>query len=156
MIFEFGNYIIDVDVGKTREYYENPHTAQRMCTCAGCRNFAEYAKICTDALRNFMASLGLDIEKPYEVYSINETDDGRLLYGGWWHLVGRVVRTDYRIAALSDGMKAILYDAYCVTEDFKVTFAEGIPSPMPPDFPTPHFTMEITATVPIILDEARE
>ncbi len=156
MIFELGNYIIDVDVEKTREYYVNPETAPRPCTCTGCRNFREYAKNCPDTLRDFTVSLGIDIEKPYEVYGINETGDGKLLYGGWWHLCGTVIKTDYRIGALDDGTSAILYDAYRVTEDFSVTFSDEMLAPMPRDFPTPRFTMEITATLPMLTDEVRD
>ncbi len=145
MIFTFGNCKIDIDVEKTRAFYE---TYAYSCTCDACRNFVKYAGNCPDTLRDWFAALGLDVAKPGEVYGLGEPENGRLPYGGWWHLCGTVLATDYRTEETGEGYNAILYDAYPVTEEWGVTFHDqchGVPA----GFPEPRIQMEVTASVPV-------
>ncbi len=144
MIFTFGNCTIDVDVEKTKAFYE---TYTYSCTCDACRNFINYAESSPDALRAWFADLGLDIGKPGEVYDLWKTENGRRMYGGWWHLCGTVLTTDYRTEDSGEGYGMILYDAYPVTAEFRVTFHDKCHC-VPEGFPNPRIQMEVTAYVP--------
>lgn len=39
MIFQFGQFEIDVDVNRTREFYKKMENVSKGCNCTGCRNF---------------------------------------------------------------------------------------------------------------------
>ena len=39
MIFQFGEYKIDVDAEKTRQFYDRAKTVSEECQCDGCLNF---------------------------------------------------------------------------------------------------------------------
>ncbi len=146
MIFEFGKYIIDVDIEKTREFYRSYTYG---CTCGGCKNFKEFAEICSDELKNWFNMLGLEVGKPSEVFVNNEEDDNKLFYGGWWHLCGKVIKTDRHTEALENGYNAIVSEGYAVTEDFEVSFHDECHC-VPKDFPLPRIQMEISAKIPNI------
>ena len=141
MIFEFGKYIIDVDVEKTREFYRYYTYG---CTCDGCKNFRKYAEICPDALKKWFEMLGLEIGKPSEVFYINEEDENKLFYGGWWHLCGKVINTDRHTEILENGTKAIVSEGYYVTENFNVSFHNEC-NCVPWNFPKPCIQIDISA-----------
>lgn len=39
MIFKFGQYKVDIDVEKTKNFYENAEPVSKSCSCDGCLNF---------------------------------------------------------------------------------------------------------------------
>ena len=41
MVFEFGQYTVDVDVARTREFYRNARRIDQDCHCDGCRNYVK-------------------------------------------------------------------------------------------------------------------
>ncbi len=147
MIFTFGKPKIDVDIAKTREFYERPTTPCGFCGCADCRNFEEYAKTAPAELREWFRALGLNICNPGEVYSLFEEKDGLLMYGGWWHLCGEIIETN-RLGKQSEN------DGYDVTENFKVSFHDKC-NCVPHDFPKPVIQMEIEAFIPILSQGSR-
>ena len=49
MIFEFGTFKVDVDVERTRRFYETVDD-QLGCECAGCRNFRKAYPLLPDAV----------------------------------------------------------------------------------------------------------
>ena len=96
MIFTFGNTVLDVDVEKTRDYYESAlaRTPGKKCSCAGCQNFDSAILRAPEAVQVFLRSLGIDPQKPCEVFGLagEPEGDGTYLYGGWYHAVGSVVK----------------------------------------------------------------
>ncbi len=66
MIFEFGRYKVDVDVEKTKHFYENAQTVSKGCSCDGCQNFEQAAVILPQSVRRFFTNLGVDVRKVSE------------------------------------------------------------------------------------------
>ena len=67
-----------MDIEKTRRYYEDLKE-EDFCDCDSCRNFRTQIKETYPDLAEYLGSMGIDIEKPYETWSV-EAGDGELLY----------------------------------------------------------------------------
>lgn len=39
MILKFNQYVIDIDIDKTRRFYQTAENIAYGCNCSGCRNF---------------------------------------------------------------------------------------------------------------------
>ncbi len=96
MIFHLTNFILDVDVERTRAFYERtdvPTTSQG-CSCEGCQNFDKAILTVPATVTEFLQSLGIDPQKPIEAYSVTgeREPDGTILYNGWYHVCGKVVQ----------------------------------------------------------------
>ena len=52
MLFEFGPYKADIDVYKTKLFYEKHGLAAGGCDCDGCRNFARAAETLPQPVRS--------------------------------------------------------------------------------------------------------
>ena len=63
MIFQFGEYKIDVDVEKTRQFYDRAKTVSEGCQCDGCLNFERAVDKLPQNIRDFFSALGVDIKK---------------------------------------------------------------------------------------------
>ena len=98
MIFIFGNNVIDVDVEKTRAFYKSSFatTPKQDCRCEGCQNFDAAILQAPPSVLDFLKSLGIDPQKPCEVFGLfDEPDEDKTyLYGGWYHVVGRMIKRE--------------------------------------------------------------
>lgn len=56
----------DVDIEKTRSYYER---LDGLCDCAMCRNFYSNQQLILKELREFLEQFGIDVAKPIEQWS---------------------------------------------------------------------------------------
>ena len=63
MIFQFGEYKIDVDVEKTRQFYDRAKTVSEECQCDGCLNFERAVDKLPQNIRDFFSALGVDMKK---------------------------------------------------------------------------------------------
>lgn len=63
-------YVFEVDVQRTREYYER----HSLCECVCCRNYYAQVKERLPELDSFLSELGVDVSRPDEAMSI-ENDD---------------------------------------------------------------------------------
>lgn len=89
MIFEQGVYRLDVDVERTRVFYEaEPGIC---CTCAGCRNFAALGERMPERIGGFLRQFGLDPGKPVEMSAVVAPDRNSVFYDGWYHICGRIL-----------------------------------------------------------------
>ena len=59
------DYVFDVDVEKTKEYY----SSKTLCDCDECRNFYCQAENTFPKLKNFLLDFGIDIARPEEIHS---------------------------------------------------------------------------------------
>ena len=59
------DYVFDVDVEKTKEYY----SSKTLCDCDECRNFYCQAENAFPKLKNFLLDFGIDIARPDEICS---------------------------------------------------------------------------------------
>ena len=62
-----------MDVTKTKEYYSD-YWRKDACTCVYCQNLADEIKAAYPELTEFLASFGVNIERPFErITRSNET-----------------------------------------------------------------------------------
>ena len=89
MIFEFGDYILDIDVEKTRAFYAAAPLND--CDCDGCVNFRLAADSFPAEVKEFFEKLGADPKKAAELMVWVAEDGGKSLwYGGFYHLCGSI------------------------------------------------------------------
>ena len=90
MIFEFGDYTLDIDVEKTRAFYDAAPTND--CDCDGCVNYRMAADSFPAEVKEFFEALGADPKKAAELMVWAAEDGGRSLwYGGFYHLCGKIL-----------------------------------------------------------------
>jgi hypothetical protein len=76
---------MNVNIEKTKKYYHSIDS-KSLCDCNYCKNY--YAQIKADypAVASYLASLGIDIEKPFDVSPL-EPENGILEYCACWYIV---------------------------------------------------------------------
>lgn len=155
MEIRFGPYVLEVDIQKTRSFYQNANNVSAGCSCQGCRNYEKAAEILPDEVKQFFDALGVDIKKPAEVYVNMVNDDGLLLYGGFYHLCGRLLGGESAWVPDKSNKKAFYWDkskTYSVSKDLQVSFKEDR-SLVEGGFPEPVLQMDIEANIPWVLEE---
>lgn len=90
MIFEQGVYRLDVDVERTRAFYDTE--AGICCTCAGCRNFAALRNRIPQEIASFLGQLGIDPMKPTDMSAVYAPDKNSVFYDGWYHICGSILK----------------------------------------------------------------
>jgi hypothetical protein len=145
---ELGRWVIDVDIIETQKFYERYIYTYEVCSCLYCKNYFHACKSFPRDIRDFFNSLGLQPEKGSEVYKINKNDDRTYLYGGFYHIVGRLISTN------DPGFNApkSSLDVVDLTSDFKFGFTTDL-ALVPEGFPQPVLQLEIYINVPWVLDE---
>lgn len=154
----FGQFILDVDVERTRACYEKDPGIG--CGCSGCRNYAQAAAAFPEELRNFFHTLGIAPEKPAEVYVNCTKADGTLWYGGFYHLCGTLLQGQggWRTVAADNTGKTSAWDresCYPAADGFLVAFTEEV-ALLEEGFPAPVLQMEIDASLPWMLEEEND
>ena len=67
------------DLEKTRAYYRNL-SPEDICDCAYCQNYCARVKAAYPEVARYLDSLGVDIEKPFEIFLPVPMADGALEY----------------------------------------------------------------------------
>ena len=153
MIFQFGQYKIDVNVEKTRAFYESdvPKKTSDSCVCEGCQNYDKAILTAPDAVLSFLRSLGIDPQKPGEVYGYVDHKSGEPthMYGGWYHVVG--VMLEGRLeSAVESALTRYRPDP---DFDFNVWFGDDVKRMgwIYEGFPTPIVELSISTTLPWLI-----
>ena len=89
--FSFGKNCITVDVERTRNYYLTHDELADKCSCAYCRNFRSVSGLLPKEVGEFLAPLGLALERPAEIMEWCRELDGRHWYTVQYHLAGELV-----------------------------------------------------------------
>ena len=150
MLFTLGKYVLDIDVDKTRDLYINAETIS--CPCQGCRNYLKWSSSLLEEPKYLLESMGVMLEKPAEVHVYNATQDGSLLYGGFYHLCGKIVHGKDSKDLIDDHESAFGEMQFDLTENFYVAFTKDI-ALLEDDFPEPVVQMEIVAIISFLLQE---
>lgn len=155
MRFDLGSVSLDVDVKRTKEYYQT--APGLLCSCPGCRNFDRAAEHLPARVSAFFHSLGIDPRKPAEVYVNYTEDNGMLRYGGFYHLCGAMLRGEGgrdSIESAPGGHTSVWNrETSCrITEHFHAAFSQAI-ALLEENFPEPVLQMEIDASLPWLLTE---
>lgn len=145
MIFEFGSYRIDVDVERTRQWYETEPLVSQCCDCDGCVNYERAADVFPESVKSFFTALGADVKKPIEVYVNCTNKDGTLWYGGWYHLCGTLLDDGEDIWRVAEGTPLGL-------RGFQIFF-KGRTDLVQETCPRPILQMEVEADIPWVLEK---
>lgn len=151
--FEFGQYKIEVDINKTKQFYEKASFVSEGCSCKGCRNFEQAVSMLSKRVTEFFSDLGVDMRKVCEVYVNCDNPDGTVLYGGFYHLCGGIIQGKSPWIPTS---KTTSFweekEAFSIEEGFAVSFQSGCDL-LEEGFPTPAIQLEISANIPWVLSE---
>lgn len=149
MIFEFGPYRIDMDVDRTRQWYETEPTVSQCCDCDGCVNYERAADLFPESVVSFFSAMGADVKKPIEAYVNCANRDRRTLwYGGWWHLCGALLEAGED----QDDWPAIARGVPFGPRGFCVAF-KGREDMVQKNCPRPVLQMEMFADIPWVLEK---
>ncbi len=119
MIFTFGSFRLDVDTEKTEKLYANAPVITESCSCEGCSNYVQAAKLFPPEVKTFFRSLGMDPAKAAEVYLLYSDDkEKKAAYGGFYHLCGKI------LDGATDGS-----EQYTVCDGYRVHFTDDISLP---------------------------
>ena len=160
MILQFGKNKIEVDVEKTRAYYEKELLVSETCSCELCRNFVMAAESFSENVKNFFDSLGIDPRKVQEVFSGDEDGRKTVRYSGFTPFCGRVLDggSSVREREFKDGSKAYERDEeneFAVAENISVDFENGLIIE-DDSFPRPASSLIFSCELPWLLPEPKE
>ena len=158
MIFEFGQYRIDVDVDRTREFYNNARYISDGCECAGCRNYEKAVDSLPEEVLQFFDSLGIDMKKAAEVWAIMAENNRTVLYNGFYHFCGILLDNDTQAETCTEDSNLKLSHwnhnkTYSLSKDYHITIFDQCGYLLEEGFPSPVLEIEIEATIPWVLDE---
>ncbi|MAT97170.1 MAG: hypothetical protein CL608_08510 [Anaerolineaceae bacterium] len=145
------DWIIEVDRARTIAFYTKMLTPSASCGCLYCRNFEEAVPGLPKKFGGILAKLGVDIKKAAEVYELGELKTGIHLYGGWYHVTGRIVQGDESFLHIDDRTRQANFRQ--LDEDFYIGFTTKI-NLVAKDFPKPVLQLEFTGNLPWLLTES--
>ena len=76
----------DMDVQRTIEYYARL-TDDDLCQCATCRNYMLRIKAAYQEVAEYLQTMGIDIEKPFEAMPLPPHPAGTIEYSGVQYIV---------------------------------------------------------------------
>lgn len=74
-----------MNINRTKLYYDQLETKE-LCDCASCKNYYHEIKSTYPNLAAYLSTLGIDIEKPFEVMPL-EPYEGYIEYSGVQYIV---------------------------------------------------------------------
>lgn len=161
MIFKLNNCILDIDVERTRAFYERTDIKSigEQCSCCGCQNYDKVIMEASDRVTEFLRSLGIDPRKPPEVYNVTGLleEEGTIWYNGWYHVCGRIVESPDMVeeTLLDTGviLKRTCWEhSYSPDPDFPFMVLPILDQALlHEDFPTPVIQLEIDTHLPYVL-----
>lgn len=153
LIFQFGEYKIDVDVEKTKQFYNRAKTVSEECQCDGCLNFEKAVDELSQNIRDFFSALGVDMKKICECYVYCAKDENTLYYGGFCHICGTLLSGKSAWKPTSDSTACWDEKAtYPLSPNFVISFSDRIDM-LEPDFPLPVVQLDFDADIPWVLEK---
>lgn len=151
MIFNFGQYRIDVDVDKTKFFYEKATRVSEGCSCVNCQNYEQAEEYLPELVQRFFDTLGIDYKKACECYVNCSNNDGTLFYGGFYHICGTMLSGNSAWIDVNENCSHLDESAmFKITDDFKVSFQDEV-SLLEEEFPNPVIQIEFLANIPWVL-----
>ena len=75
-----------MSIKKTHAYYQN-QADEGICNCAYCRNYVQEIKTTHPELTDYLQTIGVDIEKPFELMPLEADEEGYIDYIGEQYVV---------------------------------------------------------------------
>lgn len=120
MIIKKEDYIMDVDVEQTKDYYKS----NSLCDCPSCRNYYAQAKDNFHLLNDFLLEFGVNIERPDELRCAEV--DGNIKYiFAVYTVCGKILELDkYKIDLCEDSgaLSVVIRNPYVPDERRKDYF----------------------------------
>lgn len=151
MVFEIGQYKLDIDVVKTKYFYKNADVVSKSCSCDGCLNFEKAISELPTTVITFFTNLGIDMRKVCECYVNDADDNGNLLYGGFYHVCGTLLEGKSAWRKIN---KSFLHwdskSGISISSDFCVSFQKDT-ALLEEEFPHPAIQLDFSAKIPWVL-----
>ena len=153
MIFDFGNFRVDIDVESTKAFYSKyGKTVLEDCGCINCRNYYEAIPKAPDKVKNFFNSIGIDPQKSPEATWWDTNENGIAYYSIIFHVVGTIIQSVDIFKPVGDnGYQLTKDNLYEIDKNFKVGFTSNVVL-VEKDFPNPCIQLEIEAYLPWMID----
>jgi hypothetical protein len=156
MLFTFPKFTLDVDIEKTKKYYETAGLGSENCNCGGCRNYEKAIALLPEDVLSFFSQLGIDMKKIREVCVYCANADDTLFYGGFYHACGKLVKGESAWVSDNPNLKHWEEDkAYSITKDFRVSCQNNCDL-LDDNFPLPAVQLDISADIPWVLAEQHD
>ena len=153
MIFEQGVYRLDVDVERTRAFYEAKLVGDG-CDCAGCRNFGALRDRMPEHFTGFLRQFGIDPMKPAEMSAVYAPEKEYVLYDGWYHVCGIVLNSEAVWYQIEDTEKK---KEQCewgnLDAGSMMVYIEEKRDLLSAGFPEPVIQVNVMCVLPWVLDE---
>lgn len=137
------NWIVEVDIDKTREYYKK---GIDVCSCLYCNNFVEACKHLDTSVAKLFNELGINPAMPAHLSQFPTEETMTKLYIGNYHLVGRVLEGVLSTSSNWNETNTI------EIENFIFGFSEDLEF-VPGSFPNPVLQLDFEAEIQWVLDE---
>ena len=86
---------MNVDIRKTQNYYE-VLDSESLCHCNYCKNYYSQIKSAYPAVASYLSSLGIDIEKPFELSPLEPDENDMLEYCSCQYIAFERCAEDFR------------------------------------------------------------
>ena len=151
MLFEFGNFCVDVDVARTKAFYnKSEKTVLVDCGCINCRNYYNAISKVPDKVKEFFNALGIDPLKTPEATWWDTDEKGIAYYSIYFHIAGTLVKSAEIYRSIGDGSFALIPEnLYEIDKGFEAAFTSETAF-LEKDFPTPCIQLEIHAHLPLV------
>ena len=153
MIFDFGNFRLDIDVESTKDFYrKHGKTVLEDCGCVNCQNYYEAISKASDKVKTFFNSIGIDPRKSPEATWWYTNEDGIAYYSIILHVVGTIIHAADIYKPTGDNSYQLINENLCeIDKNFKVGFTSKAVL-VEKDFPKPCIQLEIEAYLPWVID----
>jgi hypothetical protein len=145
---KLGSWIIEVDVKKTKAYYDKQPLITEDWDSVFEKNYVLACETLPQEVKDLFNSLGIDPRKQGEVNEYEEKEDGSHVYGGFYFIVGNIISGPNFWVNTEDG----LMPNFETINGIQIAFTDQLA--MPPDeaLPKPQLQLEFQLNVPWLLN----
>ncbi|MBP1917482.1 hypothetical protein [Lederbergia galactosidilytica] len=140
------NWSFEVDVGKTRQFYEKDI---ELCNCLYCKNYMEAVRHLDQSIIEVFTALGINPTKPNHLSEFGETEDRLCLYIGSYHIVGRLVEGQYCTDSDWNDINTAVIENFTFGLGKELVFVHD-------ELPRPVLQLDFEALIPWVLNEKTE
>ncbi|WP_422659958.1 hypothetical protein ACK8P5_05410 [Paenibacillus sp. EC2-1] len=141
-----------IDVEGTKAFYHAYHQITQGCDCIYCKNYVIATELLPNAVKVFYQSLGIDPTKEGEVSEYCKNEDGSHLYGGFYHVKGRIISGPDCWIKTSEKVSHLETNNLVEISGIKFGFTHGV-SLLLDGFPNPAVQLEFEGNIPWVLEE---
>lgn len=146
-----GAWTVEVDIERTKEFYDKYHFITEDCECVYCANYVKACDKFPQDIKDLFSSLGIDPRKEGEISHYIENTDGTHLYGAFYHVVGRVIEGPELWMPTQEDSE-VSSPNFVEVNKIVLGFTEDLVM-VPEGFPLPSIQFEIEVNIPWFLNK---